>query len=193
MTTEGGSTRREYVIALAVIVAASALTWWTTSATWAVAEVSLLGEADGSLGQAVARQSLSASTLAPVAAAMPIVGFAALAGILGSRGTLRRVVGALLLLSGCALVWSALTAASSLRLGAVPPGGTGSIVAISVAWPLLSAAGGCALAAAGLTASIRAARWPTLGSNYERSTSDPKDAWEALDHGIDPTEEQTDR
>lgn len=189
MTVPTPARTREYVAVLVVIAAASALAWWSTSATWAVAEIPLLGETDGSVGRAVSQQTLSAAAFVPVAAAMPIVGFAALAGILGSRGIVRRIVGAVLMLGGTALAWSGLSAAASLEVGAVPPSGEGLIVMADPLLPFIAAAGGVVLALSGLATLVRAARWPALGSNYERSAKVPRDAWEALDRGIDPTDD----
>jgi len=34
---------------------------------------------------------------------------------------------------------------------------------------------------------VRGPTWPGLGRSYERSSKAPRDAWEALDRGIDPT------
>ena len=71
-----GSTRtrsREYAMVLALIAIGAALAWWATSASWAVGEQELLGDASGQYAEAVAQLSLTAASLAPAAAAMPIV------------------------------------------------------------------------------------------------------------------------
>lgn len=180
---------REYLVVLGVIAAGAALAWWATSQTWAIAETALLGETGGSFDQAVSQQALSASALAPAAAAMPIVGFAALAGVLGSRGLVRRVVGALLVLAGSVLVWAGSASAASLEVGATAPSGDGVIVAIAPGFPITAAGAGLVLVVSGVAAIVRASYWPSLGASYERSTDRPRDAWEALDHGIDPTDD----
>lgn len=176
---------RQYVVVLMVIVAGSALAWWAASGAWVVVEQSLLGDVQGSLAQAVSQQSLGASALAPAAAAMPILGFAGVAGVVGSRGIVRRSVGILIVLAGIVLLWSGVQAALSLQVDDVVP--AGQIVSVGRVFPLTMAVAGLVLAAGGVAVVLRGQRWPHLGANYERSTNRPRDAWEALDHGVDPT------
>lgn len=178
---------RQYVIALTVMVAGSALAWWAVSGVWAVTEQSLLGEAQGSLAQAVSQRSVGASVVTPAAAAMPIVGLAGVAGVLGSRGIVRRFVGILVLIAGVVLVWSGGQAAISLQVGDLLQGET--IVSVSRVLPIVAALSGLLLMVGGLAVVVRGNRWPTLGANYERSTHRPRDAWESMDRGIDPTED----
>lgn len=187
MTASNGVNTRQYVVVLAVIAAGSAVALWATSSTWAIAQESLLGESEGSLAQAVAQNRLGASAFAPAAAAMPIVGFAGLAGIIGSRGVIRRVVGILVMLAGAVLVWSGLQTASSLRVGDVVP--AGEVVGASLVYPIVAAAAGFALVAAGALVVMFTHRWPHLGAKYERTSDRPRDAWEAMDRGLDPTQD----
>lgn len=179
------SSTRQYVIALLMIVVSSALAWWAASGAWAVVEESLLGDAQGSLAQAVSQQTLGASALAPAAAAMPIVGLAGVAGVIGSRGIIRRLVGILIGLAGIVLMWSGARAALSLQVGDVVP--AGQIVSVGLVFPLATAFAGLVLTAGGTAVLLRGNRWPHLGANYERSTNQPRDAWEAMDRGFDPT------
>lgn len=185
MSVPGRSSARQYAVVLAMIVAGSALAWWAASGAWAVVEQSLLGETQGSLAQAVSQQTLGASALAPAAAAMPIVGFAGVAGIIGSRGIVRRLVGILVVFAGVVLVWSGVQAAVSLRVGDVVS--TGQIVSVGSVFPITAALAGLMLAAGGTAVVVRGHRWPYLGANYERSSDRPRDAWEAMDQGVDPT------
>jgi hypothetical protein len=176
---------RQYVVVLMAIVAGSALAWWAASGPWVVVEESLLGDAQGSLAQAVSQQTLGASALAPAAAAMPIVGFAGVAGIIGSRGIIRRLVGLLVVLAGLVLASSGAQAALSLQVGDVVS--VGEIVSVGVVYPLTAAVAGLVLTAGGVAVVFRGHLWPHLGANYERSTNRPRDAWEAMDQGVDPT------
>ena len=185
MSARTRSSTRQYVVVLIVIVAGSALAWWAASGPWVVVEESLLGDVQGSLAQAVSQQSLGASALAPAAAAMPIVGFAGVAGVIGSRGIVRRLVGMLIVLAGIVLIWSGVRAALSLQVGDDVP--AGQIVSVGFVFPAVVAVAGLLLAAGGAAVVLRGHRWPHLGANYERSTNRPRDAWEALDHGVDPT------
>jgi len=187
MSPDRSSNTREYLVVLSAITAGSAIAWWATSGTWAVAQETLLGEAQGSLAQAVSQRALNASALAPAAAAMPIVGFAGLAGVIGSRGLVRRIVGILIALAGGVLVWAGIQAAISLRVGLLVP--AGEIESVAPALPLVAAFAGVVLLAAGVTVLLRGNRWPALGANYERTSDRPRDAWEALDRGVDPTDD----
>ena len=65
----------------------------------------MLGDATGQYTQAVTQRSLGAAALAPVAAAMPIVGFAGLAGVIGSRRWVRRIIGAIVVSLFMVLIW----------------------------------------------------------------------------------------
>jgi hypothetical protein len=187
VTASTGVKTRQYVVVLTIIAVTSAVAWWATAQSWALAQESLLGEAEGSLAQAVARRRLEATTLAPAAAAMVIVGFAGLAGVIGSRGVIRRVIGMLIVLAGAVLVWSGLHAAVSLRVGDVVA--SGEVVAVSLVYPIVMACAGAAMAAAGVGVVMFAHRWPYLGAKYERTSDRPRDAWEAMDRGLDPTQD----
>lgn len=185
MSNQTRPATRQYVVVLLTIVAASALAWWAASQAWAVAEESLLADSQGTLAQAVSQTTLGAAALAPIAAAMPIVGFAGVAGVVGSRGVVRRLVGVLIVVSGVALSWSGVRSAISIQVGEVVA--TGKIVSVTPIFPALAAVAGLVLAAGGVAVAVRGQRWPQLGANYERSTGRPRDAWEALDRGVDPT------
>lgn len=192
MTGERPPRSREYALALALLVLGGALAWWATSASWAVGEQELLGDTSGQDVGAVAQQSLSAAALAPAAAAMPIVVFAGLAGVVGSRGWLRRVIGAVICLAGGVLTWSGVSTAMTLEVGdPVSPPAVGVLVSVAIAYPVLAAVAGLVVAVTGLLVVSRGAQWPSLGANYERSTDRPRDAWEALDAGIDPTDDSS--
>lgn len=182
------SATREYLIVLVVIAASSAIAWWATSATWAIGEQAMLGDSSGQYAEAVTQRSLGASALAPLAAAMPIVGFAGLAGVIGSRRLVRRIVGAIVVAAGVALVWTGIATTMRLAVGDTIPS-AGVIVSVSPIYPIITALAGLALAIAGLLVVLRGRAWPTLGSNYERSTDRPADAWRAMDEGLDPTDD----
>lgn len=187
MTASQSVNTRQYVVVLTVIAVASAVAWWATSQAWALAQESLLGEAEGSLAQAVAQRRVGATTLAPAAAAMPIVGFAGLAGVIGSRGVIRRVIGMLVVLAGAVLVWSGLHSAVTLRVDDLVS--SGEVVGVSLVYPIVAACAGAAMAAAGVVVVMFAHRWPHLGARYERTSDRPRNAWEAMDRGLDPTQD----
>jgi hypothetical protein len=180
-------TTRQYVLVLVALAAGSMLAWWATSATWAITEMSVLGDADGAMSLAVTTSALSASSIAPVAAAMPIVGFAGLAGVIGSKGVVRRIIGALLVVAGVVLAWAGGQAAMSLQVGDTIGREGAEIVEVASRFPWLAALSGVVLIVGSVAVMARGQRWPSLGSKYERSPRQPRDAWESLDRGIDPT------
>lgn len=196
MSTESAAPRRRattrpYLIALAIIAGGALLGWWASASTWMIVETSLLGAEDIEGVQAVARESVPGTSLTPLAAAMPIVGLAGLAGIIGSRRWLRRVIGAIIGIAGLALTWSAVSAIAGLTIGDPGPDG-GIIVSASPAYAVAAAFAGAVLLAGGLWTAVRGATWPSLGANYERVVDRPRNAWEALDRGIDPSELEPD-
>jgi hypothetical protein len=114
-----------------------------------------------------------------------VVGLAAAGAVLATRGTMRRAVGVLLLLTGAGLA-----------------AGGGQGLADSRFWPVLCLAGGLAVAVAGGLTVARGQTWPTMGARYERGRDRTGDrpvpaaqhgsvgstqAWDALDRGEDPT------
>lgn len=180
-------TTRQYVLVLVALAAGSVLAWWAISATWVITELSVLGDAEGTMALAVTTSALSASSIAPFAAAMPIVGFAGLAGVIGSKGVVRRIIGVLLVVAGAVLAWAGVQAAVSLQVGDTIGRDGAEIVEVATGFPWLAALSGVVLSVGGAAVMARGQLWPSLGSKYERSTRQPRDAWESLDRGIDPT------
>ncbi len=173
----------------------SALAWWSASATWVLVERSLLGDSTSSEMtnvQAVGLLAVSGGSVVSIAAAAPIIGFAGLAGVIGSRGWLRRSVGAVVAIAGIVLCASAVRFLSTIAVGSPVPGGVGgsgdqNVVAVSTVWPVVAIVAGLLVLAGGLLTTSVGHRWPTLGAGYERKSDQPRDAWDALDAGLDPT------
>lgn len=178
---------RQYISALACIGGGALVGWWACASTWMVVESSLLGAGEIEGVQALARESVQGSSLIPLGAAMPVVGLAGLAGIVGSRRWLRRAIGAVIALSGLALTWSAVDAFAGFGVGEAGPGG-GVVVSVAPAYPMVAAIAGAMLAVGGAWTILRGQTWPSLGVNYERAVDRPRSAWEALDRGIDPSD-----
>ncbi|SFC84252.1 TIGR02234 family membrane protein [Streptomyces aidingensis] len=139
--------------------------------------------------------------------ALALVGLGALVAVFAARRTGRRVVSAVLLLSGAG---AAVTAAAGARdtgalrdSAAEATGLTGAAVtAVShTAWPWISALGGLLLLGAGLLALGYGRSWPAMSGRHERggrrapaaprrasAAERPEEMWQALDRGEDPTE-----
>jgi hypothetical protein len=128
--------------------------------------------------------------------ALAWVGLAGAGAVLATRGTVRRLLGGLLMLAGAGVV-----------AGAAGGAGAGG----SPVWPVLAGLGGLAVVAAGAAAVLRGSRWPAMSARYERPASSPEPPtpepaapgpavadregpaarpellWDALDRGEDPT------
>ncbi|MCP4741807.1 MAG: Trp biosynthesis-associated membrane protein [Actinomycetales bacterium] len=187
--------RRGYIVGLSSMLMGSALAWWSASATWVLVERSLLGDSTSSEMtnvQAVGLLAVSGGSVVSIAAAAPIIGFAGLAGVIGSRGWLRRSVGAVVAIAGIVLCASAVRFLSTIAVGSPVPGGVGgsgdqNVVAVSTVWPVVAIVAGLLVLAGGLLTTSVGHRWSTLGAGYERKSDQPRDAWDALDAGLDPT------
>lgn len=151
--------------------------------------------------------SASGRTLEPAVAALAVVALAGVVAALATRGIARRIVGGVLALVGVAMVWRAL-----VGLSAVAPSRASSLVAdahtgagldpgmvprvgVHVAWPLLAALCGLAVAVGGVLLAAWGHRFARLSGRYEapqtrteveRQRSDAM-FWNALDRGHDPT------
>jgi uncharacterized membrane protein (TIGR02234 family) len=152
---------------------------------------------------------LSGRDLAPLVAALGLVGLAGAVGLLATRGWGRLAVGAVLSLAGLGIVVGAVPRvaapgaaevrellADSGRAGGVPADAALTAAAVPL-WPLAAGLGGLLLAAGGAVVVARGRRWPTMSARYDtpaarpatRSGAGPTDAalWDALDSGHDPT------
>jgi uncharacterized membrane protein (TIGR02234 family) len=150
---------------------------------------------------------LSGSTHAPLVPAAGLVLLAAAVALLAVRAGGRTAVGALMAISGVALVWSAgraLTGGLRDAAAEVPVVAGTPVAEISTVWPAATVVAGVLGALAGMLVVVRGRRWPAMGSRYERGTAPgggaavaarPRTdeerahlAWNALDRGEDPTD-----
>jgi uncharacterized membrane protein (TIGR02234 family) len=128
--------------------------------------------------------ALSGRAIEPLVPALGVVGLAGMVALLATRGRGRLAVGALLAACGLVLTLRALTRVAGPdpatawalltdtgRTSGLPPA-TAVAATVSPAWPLLAAAGGLALLAAGPAPAAAPA---------------PNAVWDALDRGQDPT------
>jgi hypothetical protein len=181
--------RRELVIALLLCLAGAALAFYAAGRTWVVEVVSRPAPLP------VLRTERTGGGLVPWVPALAVVGLAGTGAVLATRGRLRRLLGALLVLIG-------LGVAAGGGYGLAAPRGP-----LGPTAPVLCLVGGLGLAAGGALTAVRGQRWPGLGARYEspRRAQDPASAagrtggpgglegrstsaaWDALDRGEDPT------
>lgn len=146
--------------------------------------------------------------------ALALVGLASLVAVFAVRRAGRHAVAALLALSGLGVVAAALArrgdhaALDSAAASAVGLAHATAEHTSATSWPLVSAAGGVLLLAAGLLALRYGQTWPAMSSRYDRPGARPplrtraaaagraapvdpdraEDLWKALDRGEDPTQ-----
>jgi uncharacterized membrane protein (TIGR02234 family) len=147
---------------------------------------------------------LSGRDLQAALAAFALIALAATVAVAATRGIGRRLVGLALLGCGVLIAWRAALGVSPVggrRARASVPTGVGidasslPRVAVDVAWPLLTVAGGLLVTLAGLLTVACATRWSSMAPRYEAPTAaarkDRSDGdialWTALDRGEDPT------
>ena len=141
--------------------------------------------------------------LSPVFTPVALAGLAGVVAVLATRGTGRRVVGAVLALCGAgvaAAIWTAIDSAGVtawLSERNVLHSATGVAWEPAPLWPVVAAAGALLMLAGGITAIARGARWAGMSARYDRAqrpageakqqVSDDRALWDALDRGDDPT------
>lgn len=180
--------RRGMVIAVALVAAGGAVAVVTAGRSWAQAS---LVAATGTPTHA----GVSGHVVAPAMSALGLALVALAAATVAARGFVRRVVGALVVAIGSAVVAVAahghadLPGALVRRAFAVQPNGVHADV--SPWWVVAACAGVVAVLAGALTVAL-AGRWPAMGARYETPAARGRGdaaatAWDALDRGEDPT------
>jgi Tryptophan-associated transmembrane protein (Trp_oprn_chp) len=167
-------TRKGMTLVVVACLAASALVLLASSRVWG--EVSVPRPAP--LGPMLTKRT--GSDFASWLPALGAVGLAGAGALVATRGIVRLVVGAVLLVSGVGVVAVAL-----------PPLGSGA----SAFWPVLASLCGLVVAGAGVLALAAGRAWPAMGARYERPAqkaaarkpASQAELWDALDRGEDPT------
>ena len=189
------SVRREYFTAVVAVAAGALISWWALSRPWLTATEALLGagddagqglELDSTIQAAQRVVEISGSGMLPAVAAMPVLLFAGIAAVIGSRGWGRRITGGLITVAAAVIVVGTFVALAVDGLGSFAPGDAREVSTDTFA-ALLAMVGGVIALIGGIVIGVRGPTWPGLGRSYERRTGAPRDAWEALDRGIDPT------
>ncbi|MBE9374205.1 Trp biosynthesis-associated membrane protein [Saccharopolyspora sp. HNM0983] len=142
---------------------------------------------------------IAGGVLRPELGPVALAALAAGAAVLATGGFLRRVVGALVVLSGGVLVWRVVQHwQDGTPVPAAPDAPPGSfpvqVLSTDPLGPLLMSAGAVALVAAGLLVVVAAGRMPAMGAKYsapgaqKKVSHDPdRQMWEDLSEGRDPT------
>jgi uncharacterized membrane protein (TIGR02234 family) len=198
----GAGSHRAVAAALLLGVAGAAVVLTAGSRTWQHAST---GFGDTTMGVDVSGRAVTG-----LPGALALVGLAALVAVFAVRGVSRLVVAGLLTLCGAGVIAAALLATRDTAALAEAAADATGLTRASVdgptttAWPMVCAAGGALLLAAGLVALVQSRTWPGMSGRYDREgpaparttravrparldPDRPEDLWKALDRGEDPT------
>ncbi|NJQ06724.1 TIGR02234 family membrane protein [Streptomyces lonarensis] len=206
-TRDTRAPRRALALTLASGAAGAAVVLVSSGQTWAEGSAAAAG---GTLAV-----DASGNAVSGLPSALALVGLAALVAVFAVRRTGRRVVSAVLALSGAGATATALVGAAdtaALESAAAEATGLTQVAVTGVshtAWPWVCAVGGLLLLTAGVVALAYGGRWPAMSGRYERSgprrerrgregesgtgggaagrEERPEEMWKALDRGEDPT------
>jgi uncharacterized membrane protein (TIGR02234 family) len=173
--------RREYALALVLVVCGGAVALAAAQAGWVVAAP--VGERVATiLGGAVGGTSYPGTALAPLIAPLGWVAIAGALAVVATRGLGRRIVGVFVGLIGLGLASAALAVLADPAGAAVDPvraaAGGGfragaQVSSVAWWWPVLACAGGLLVVAGAALVVLHGARWPVMAASYERAGSPP--------------------
>ncbi|HZC40792.1 MAG TPA: Trp biosynthesis-associated membrane protein [Streptosporangiaceae bacterium] len=232
----GSPARREYLLVLLAGAVGAAVVLLSARQPWAHVTIAAAGPLPA------AAVPVSGQDLVPATGALGLAALAGMAAVIATRGIPRRVVGGLLVIFGLTIavtvalhvgaheVLAAAHSAAVSQAGSVISGGsgispgsfgggapgvteTGRVIMSGVPWRVLAAAGGLAVAAAGVLTAWRGTTWPGMSARYDRPAAgaaaaartgsgdsaaarppgpDPAGMWEQLSRGVDPTASRPD-
>ncbi len=196
-STSTARVRREYGLAMLVLVAGAALLLAAGGRQWVTGQLTAPGPVEP------VPVTLTGTDLTGALSGLGWAGLAGIAGLYATRGWARRVVGLLVAAGGAAAldaVWGATRPDALLRAmveNTTDVAGTAEVAAdphLSALGPALAVAGALLLVGVGLLATVRAPAWPGMGTRYDRDAAPranraetPSDLWRSLDAGDDPT------
>jgi uncharacterized membrane protein (TIGR02234 family) len=155
---------------------------------------------------------VSGRTLDAAPTALALVALAGVVAVLATRGTARRVVGGVLVVTGALLVWRAVVDLAAMGVHRAldlvrshhPAAGIDSAatahVSVAAAWAVLTVIAGALVLASGAWVAAAGHTWWSMSARYDAPSPRPapQDAadararadatlWKALDAGDDPT------
>jgi hypothetical protein len=142
--------------------------------------------------------AVSGSTAAAVVTALALAAAAGAGALTLARPRARRPLALAILLAAAGSAWATVTVltdpAAALRPAVTVATGTTTAELTGVGttlWPVPALLGAALVAVAGVWATAGAGRWPAGATRYEgpvAAAADPRDAWQAMDRGEDPTD-----
>jgi hypothetical protein len=188
--TETIDRRRAYlpVVALVVFAALAAI---VSSATWMTVRIAAGG------ASTVLHDKLSGANANPAGVAFALVALVAPVVFVATGRRVRMAAAVLALLAGLGVMLTAARVAASPTQAARHSSKLADVQITSVhssVWPEVQAVAGLGIVVASAAALRRAPSWRTMGSKYDApgagSPKPPRDDWEALEQGLDPTQDR---
>ena len=182
--------RRAYwpVIALVIFAALAAI---LGSATWMTVRIAAGG------ASTVLHDKLSGANANPAGVAFALVALVAPVVFVAAGRRVRMAAAVLALLAGLGVTVTAIRVAASPTSTAQHSSKLADVQITSVSssvWPELQAIAGIGIVVSSAAALRRAPTWRTMGSKYDApaagSPRPPRDDWEALEQGLDPTQDR---
>jgi uncharacterized membrane protein (TIGR02234 family) len=168
------------------LIAGVAIVLLSASPTWL--RVTL--QAGGVVGHA----TVKGRGAAPAAVPLALVAGAGLIALALLRGWLRRLLGVLILAAGAGIIAAAARVfddPTGIARGDTHVKAAGKVASVATqAPPYLTVVGGVLIIVGAVFAIMYGRRWPSPTRRYERAAARaarPKDDWEALEQGEDPT------
>jgi hypothetical protein len=179
--------RRAYLPVIALVVC-SAVAALLGSVTWLTVRIAAPG------GATVLHDKLSGANANPAGVAFALVALVAPVVFLAAGRKVRLAAAILALLAGLGVMVTAARVAASPTSTAQHSSKLADVQITSVSssvWPELQALAGLGIVVSSAAALRRAPTWRTMSSKYDAPAGGakrpPRDEWEALEQGIDPT------
>jgi hypothetical protein len=183
-TRKASDRRRAYLPVLALVVCA-AIAALLGSVTWLTVRIAAPG------GATALHDKLSGANANPAGIAFALVALVAPVVFVAAGRRVRLAAAVLALLAGLGVTVTAVRVAASPTSTAQHSSKLADVQITSVsssAWPELQALAGLGIIVSSAAALRRAPTWRTMGSKYDAPIArPPRDDWEALEQGIDPT------
>lgn len=179
--------KRSYAISLLALVVGGFGLIVSYGNSWLLVTSPVLGSGGAGIGSKVT--AITGSAVSAGAGVMGLVSLILAGLLLVTRGIVRRVLGALAVLAGSYAALTALWFAVTREVPAWVVAEVGEATGTEwTLWWLGAAASGGVVAFGGALALARGHRFSTFSSRYDRGRA-PTSTWDALDHGIDPTDD----
>jgi tryptophan-associated transmembrane protein len=183
--------RRRAYFPVVILLACAAVAALLGSVTWLTVRISAPG------GATALRDTLSGANANPAGVAFALVALVAPVVFLAAGRRVRLAAAVLALFAGLGVTVTAVRVAASPTSTAQHSSKLADAQITSVrssVWPELQAIAGIGIVASSAAALRRASTWRTMGSKYDApaagSPRPPRDDWEALEQGIDPTSDR---